>query len=116
MEDMDKKEELEQTVTEEIEETAETVEEIVSETEEPAEEAAPEGEITEETTEEVPAKQEKGGSNIIGIILGLVLFVAFLAVVWMAPVGNVVKDTGVLYAKENNLYHYDMKYEPYLLQ
>ena len=116
MEDMDKKEELEQTVAEEIEETAETVEEIVSETEEPAEEAAPEGEKTEETTEKVPAKQEKGGSNIIGIILGLVLFVAFLAVVWMAPVGNVVKDTGVLYAKENNLYYYDMENEPYLLQ
>ena len=52
---------------------------------------------------------EKGGSNVIGIIVGAALFIAFLAVVWMTPVGKVIKDTGVLYAKDNDLYYYDMK-------
>ena len=101
MEDMEKKEELE-TVVEEIEETAE---EEISETEE-----------MQELAKETPVKQEKGSSNVLGIIVGLVLFVAFLAVVWMAPAGGSVKDTGVLYAKENDLYLYDLKNEPYLLQ
>ena len=123
MDDMEKKEELEQTVVEEIEETAEAVEETVSETEEPAEKAVPAEEAADEpvaeeelSTEEAPVKQEKGSSNILGIVIGLVLFVAFLAIVWMAPVGGSVKDTGVFYAKENDLYFYDMKNDPYLVQ
>lgn len=117
MDELEKKEELEQkeTVAEEIEEVAEEPAEEVAE--EPAEEAA------EETVEEIEAEEtlvgktaEKGSSNIIGIVAGFALFIAFLAFVWMTPVGKVVKDTGVLYAKENDLYYYDMKNEPYLLQ
>ena len=103
MDELEMKEELEQeAVAEEIEET---VEEEISETEE-----------MKEFAEETTVKQEKGSSNILGIIVGLVLFVAFLAVVWMSPVGNSMKDTGVLYAKDNDLYFYDLKNEPYLLQ
>ena len=103
MDELEMKEELEQeAVAVEIEET---VEEEISETEE-----------MKEFAEETTVKQEKGSSNILGIIVGLVLFVAFLAVVWMSPVGNSMKDTGVLYAKDNDLYFYDLKNEPYLLQ
>ncbi|WP_458408187.1 hypothetical protein [Anaerotignum sp.] len=125
MDDMEKKEDLEQEVTETVAEEIEEATETVSEAE-AAEDISAEAETAEETvaeettedvpTEEVPVKQEKGGSNIIGIIVGLALFVAFLAVVWMAPVGNSVKDTGVFYAKDNDLYFYDMKNEPYLVQ
>ena len=131
MDELEKKEELEQvenTVAEEIEaesaeeETSETekTEEMVSETveaEESADEETVEPAAEEETTEEVvPAKEEKSGSNIIGIIVGIALFIAFLAVVWMSPVGSSKQDTGVFYAKENDLYFYDMKNEPYLVQ
>ena len=110
MDGMEKKEELEQEiVAEEIKETAEeaAVEEIT------AEET-----VEEETTEEAPVEKtaEKGGSNIISIIVGFVIFIAFLAIVWMAPVGKTVKDSGVFYSKDNDLYYYDMKNEPYLVQ
>ncbi len=138
MDELEKKEELEP-VVEEIEEvveepkeesaeevvekfTEEPAEEVVEEPiEEPAEEATeePAEETVEEAeTEESPVEKtaEKGGSNVIGIIVGAALFIAFLAVVWMTPVGKVVKDTGVLYAKDNDLYYYDMKNEPCLLQ
>ena len=107
MDDMEKKEELEQEMQEPV---AEEIEEVM---EEPAEET-----VEEVEAEEIPVEKaaEKGGSNVIGIVLGLALFIAFLAVVWMTPIGKVVKDTGVLYAKDNGLYYYDMKNEPYLLQ
>lgn len=142
MDDMEKKEELEQeTVTEEIkepvEESSTEVVEETSETEEMTEEESveesieevPEEESVEEPTEEVleeePAKEaepvaaeaEKGGNNMIGLIIGFVLLIAFLAVCWMNPnVGSGAKDTGVFYAKDNDLYFYDMKNEPYLVQ
>ena len=101
MDELEKNEELE-TVLEEREEIAEETTE----------------EVTEEVTEEsVQKPAEKGSSNIIGMVAGFVLFIAFLAVVWMSPVGGrTVTDTGVLYAKDNDLYYYDMKNEPYLLQ
>ncbi|MBR6543667.1 MAG: hypothetical protein IKT73_10760, partial [Anaerotignum sp.] len=54
--------------------------------------------------------------NILGIVVGFAIFIAFLAFVWMSPVGNTVKDTGVFYSKDNDLYFYDMKNEPYLVQ
>ena len=110
MDELEKKEELEPVVEE--------IEEVVEEPkEEPAEEATEEpAEETETGERPVEKTAEKGGSNVIGIIVGAALFIAFLAVVWMTPVGKVVKDTGVLYAKDNDLYYYDMKNEPYLLQ
>lgn len=120
MDDMEKKEELEQEVqepvAEEVEEAAEETAKDVPETEE-IEEAA------EEVTEDMPAEEvsvkkaaEKDGSNIISIIIGLAAFIALLAFCWMSPVGNSVKDSGVFYAKDNDLYFYDMKNEPYLVQ
>ena len=102
MDDFEKKEELEQAVPE-------TVEEVSEEEAEEATECA--AEIAVEKT------VEKGDNNLIGIIVGFVVFLAFLAFCWMNPLsGNSVKDTGVFYAKENDLYFYDMKNEPYLVQ
>lgn len=132
MDEMEKKEEL--TETEAMEETAEVVEEtaeVVEETTETVEETAetetvetetPKAE--EETTEpagdtEEPAAEagkrtsEKGG--ILGIILGLAAFIAVLAFCWIQPTGTAQADTGVLYAKDDGLYYYDLKNEPYLL-
>ncbi|MBQ5709498.1 MAG: hypothetical protein IIV62_06005, partial [Anaerotignum sp.] len=87
-----------------VTEAAETVEEI----------AATE-EIVEEVTEETKEKSDKG---ILGIVIGAALMIAMLVLVWMSPVGNshAVKDSGVFYAKDNGLYFYDMKNEPYLVQ
>ena len=131
MDELEKKEELEQaeTVAEEVTETVaeEAMEEAAEEAVENIEEETAE-EVTEETaeetveeveTEETPVEKtaEKGSNNMVGIIVGFALFIAFLAMVWMAPAGGkAVKDTGVFYAKENNLYYYDMKNEPALVQ
>ena len=120
MDELEKKEKLEQEmqepVAEEIEETP-VMEEAPADMEAPADTEALAEEPAAET-EESPAEKsaEKGGSNLLGIIVGAALFIAFLAVVWMTPVGKVVRDTGVFYAKDNDLYYYDMKNEPYLVQ
>ena len=118
MDEKEIKEELEQeTAAEEIKEESVTEEETAEEiAEEPA--VAEEDIPAEETAEEIPVQKaaEKGGSNILGIIVGFAIFIAFLAFVWMSPVGNTVKDTGVFYSKDNNLYFDDMKNEPYLVQ
>ena len=113
MDELEKKEELEQAETVAEEMTEETVEEA---TEEVAENTAEE--IVEEAAETpVEKTAEKGSNNIIGIVVGFALFIAFLAMVWMAPVNSkIVEDTGVFYAKDNDLYYYDMKNEPYLVQ
>lgn len=109
--------------TEEKEETAEAVEE-------PAEDESEAAEVVEESEEEVPAADEpveaageavpkapeKGGSNILAIVIGLAVFIAVLAFCWMAPVGDKVQDTGVFYAKDDDLYFYDLKNDPYLVQ
>ena len=74
-------------------------------------------ESAEETMQEpVQKTAEKGGSNLIGMIAGFAILLAFLAVIWMSPAGSGVKDTGVFYAKDNGLYFYDLKNEPYLVQ
>ena len=73
----------------------------------------------EEAVEEAPVEKtvKKEGSGILCIVVGFAVFIAILAWVWMVPVGGkTVTDTGVLYAKGNDLYYYDMKNEPYLLQ
>ena len=112
MDDMEKKEEMETVAAEAVEEMAEAAEEAAEEMTEAAEEAA------EEMPAEEPVQKEteKGGSNIIGIVIGFVLLIAFMAVCWMSPMGSAGKDTGVFYAKDNDLYFYDMKNEPYLVQ
>ena len=114
MDEMEMKEELEQeTVTEEIEEAVEETAEAAEVEEEAAAEEA------EEATEEVPVEKvaEKESRGIIGIVVGVAMLIAVMAIVWMAPVGSKpVQDKGVFYAKDNGLYFYDMKNEPYLVQ
>lgn len=89
------------------------------------EDAAESAEHTEEPKMEDTAAQRgeravqpsvsKGGANILGILIGLVLFVAVLAVCWrMAGDANKIYDTGVVFAKDNNMYVYDLENEPYL--
>lgn len=89
-------------------------------------EATPTKEIVEEVEqkeqETIPEKpqapaQGKGGS-IAGILIGLVAFVAVLAFCWYTAGGKVGEshaDTGVAYAKDNNLYVYDLVNEPALV-
>lgn len=119
MDELEKKEELElEQETPETEPIPEKIEEEAQEEEQPAE-----GEealaVAEKAAEPIPAeekKAEKEGSNIVGIIVGLAVFIAVLAYCWMLPGGGSVQDTGVLYAKDNDLYFYDLKNDPYLLQ
>lgn len=124
MDDMEKKEEQE-SVSEEIETAAETIE-PAEETAETVAEPTEAEEAAEETTEE-PATEttepeetakpaEKGSSNILLILVGLVVMIAMLAYCWMVPTAEAMPDTGVLYAKDNNLYLYDLDNEPYLVQ
>ena len=105
MEDMEKKEELE-TVSEETEKEEIVAEEITAE--EPA----------AETEAEQPAAKtaEKSSGNIFAIVAGFAVFIAILAYCWMLPGGSSVADTGVMYAKDNALYLYDLENEPYLVQ
>ena len=138
MDELEKKEELEKELEQETVETepvAETIEEEAPAEAQPAEEeeaaAQEESETEEPAKEETPAaeeaaepigisqekkKPEKEGSNIIGIIVGLAVFIALLAYCWMLPGGGSVQDTGVFYSKDNDLYFYDLKNEPYLVQ
>lgn len=93
------------------EETAaeETVEaETVTEEAETAEEPAAEPVQT--------AAPAKSGSNIVGIIVGLLVFIGVLALCWkmVGPVGEVHADKGIAYAKDNNLYIYDLENDTYV--
>lgn len=121
LEQEEKLEQPEETVEQEEttaapEETAEQ-EETTAEQEETAEPET-EPEQPEETAEPetTPAEKTTEKGNIIGLVIGFAAFIAVMVFCWMAPIGEVAADTGVLYAKGNNLYYYDMKNEPYLLQ
>lgn len=83
---------------------AETVTEEAETAEEPA--AEPVEPALVQTA--VPAKS---GSNIVGIIVGLLVFIGVLALCWkmVGPVGEVHADKGIAYAKDNNLYIYDLE-------
>ena len=88
----------EETAAEETVE-AETVTEEAETAEEPAAEPA-------ETVPVHTAAPAKSGSNIVGIIVGLLVFIGVLALCWkmVGPVGEVHADKGIAYAKDNNLY------------
>lgn len=114
-----KQEEIRQEAAEETAETEETTEESA---EEPTEKAAaeekaeePKAEEATEPTAEKPTEQKKEKNNVIGILIGLLVLIAISAYAWMNPMGKVA-DTGVLYTKDDNLYYYDLKNEPYLVQ
>ena len=100
----------EEAVVEEAVVTEETAEEPKAE--EPAEQEEPKQEAQPAETP-APQKAEKGG--VFGIVIGLIALIAILAYAWMNPMGKTV-DTGILYTKEDNLYYYDLKNEPYQVQ
>lgn len=98
------------------EETAaeETVEaETVTEEAETAEEPAAEPVQTAAVQTAAPTKS---GSNIVGIIVGLLVFIGVLALCWkmVGPVGEVHADKGIAYAKDNNLYIYNLENDTYV--
>ena len=72
------------------------------------------------TAAEAPGEEKglkNGGSNFLAILIGLAAFVGILVFCWQMPGGGVRgQDTGVLYAKDDALYYYDLKNEPYLLE
>ena len=98
----------EETAAEETVE-AETVTEEAETAEEPAAEPA-------ETVPVQTAAPAKSGSNIVGIIVGLLVFIGVLALCWkmVGPVGEVHADKGIAYAKDNNLYIYDLENDTYV--
>lgn len=98
----------EETAAEETVE-AETVTEEAETAEEPAAEPA-------ETAPVQTAAPAKSGSNIVGIIVGLLVFIGVLALCWkmVGPVGEVHADKGIAYAKDNNLYIYDLENDTYV--
>ncbi|MBM6828672.1 hypothetical protein H9X85_03360 [Anaerotignum lactatifermentans] len=95
------------------EETAAAEAEPVTEEAAKAEQEPSQNVPAEETAVQAPAS--KGGANILGILIGLVFFVAVLAACWkVAGDAGRIFDTGVVFAKDNNLYVYDLENEPYL--
>lgn len=77
--------------------------------------AADEEEAKQNETVQPVADAAKGGSHILGILVGLIVFAAVLALCWkMAGNAHVTQDLGVAFAKDNNLYVYDLENEPYL--
>lgn len=88
---------------------AETVTEEAETAEEPAAEPA-------KTAPVQTAAPTKSGSNIVGIIVGLLVFIGVLALCWkmVGPVGEVHADKGIAYAKDNNLYIYDLENDTYV--
>lgn len=98
----------EETAAEETVE-AETVTEEAETAEEPAAEPA-------KTAPVQTAAPTKSGSNIVGIIVGLLVFIGVLALCWkmVGPVGEVHADKGIAYAKDNNLYIYDLENDTYV--
>ena len=98
----------EETAAEETVE-AETVTEEAETAEEPAAEPV-------QTAAVQTAASTKSGSNIVGIIVGLLVFIGVLALCWkmVGPVGEVHADKGIAYAKDNNLYIYDLENDTYV--
>lgn len=88
---------------------AETVTEEAETAEEPAAEPV-------EPAPVQTAAPAKSGSNIVGIIVGLLVFIGVLALCWkmVGPVGEVHADKGIAYAKDNNLYIYDLENDTYV--
>ncbi len=92
--------EEQETAEEEIEETAESKSEME------AEEAAAELKM------ETMLTKEKG--NLLASIAGFFVFFGLLLAIWQMPGSGT--ENGILYAKDNNLYYYDLENDPYLVQ
>lgn len=107
-------ESAEESAVESAEEPAEnlTEETLTEPMEEPAENLAEEP--AEETPEEPAAQAASGKGNVVAIVIGLLVFFGLLFVMWQMC--SKEAEHGILYAKEDALYYYDLKNEPYLLQ
>lgn len=105
-------------------------EETIDEATEPAEETMePEEQPTQTETVETaadtaaegaapPIEEKKKKSHLPVILIVLAVLIGIGVYYWqtMQSGGNAVQDTGVLYAKNDDLYFYDLENEPYLLQ
>ncbi len=58
---------------------------------------------------------EKSKSNLPAIVIGLLVFFGLLFALWHSH-GGAAAERGVLYTRDNALYYYDTKHEPYLVQ
>lgn len=108
----------EEPVAEEAEETTEesaAEETPVAETAEEPKAEEPEESKQEAQPAETPAPQKAEKGGVLGIVIGLIALIAIVAYAWMNPMGKTV-DTGILYTKDDNLYYYDLKNEPYQVQ
>ncbi|WP_304507366.1 hypothetical protein [Anaerotignum sp.] len=67
--------------------------------------------------EKEEANQTKGGAVWWKVLLGLLAFAGFLAFCWHTTGGGLWKtaDIAVTYAKDNGLYVFDLKNDPYLV-
>jgi len=110
-------------VAEEVQSAEEAAAEVQQEETVEAETVTEEAETAEEPAAEPvepapvqTAAPAKSGSNIVGIIVGLLVFIGVLALCWkmVGPVGEVHADKGIAYAKDNNLYIYDLENDTYV--
>lgn len=110
-------------VAEEVQSAEEAAAEVQQEETVKAETVTEEAETAEEPAAEPvepapvqTAAPAKSGSNIVGIIVGLLVFIGVLALCWkmVGPVGEVHADKGIAYAKDNNLYIYDLENDTYV--
>lgn len=104
-------EQAQQHMPEDTEPKAEEIQPEVEETEEDVKEEAAAAEIPVQT-----AGAAKSGTNVAGIIVGILLFIGVLVLCWkvVGPVGEVYADKGIAYAKDNNLYIYDLENDAYV--
>ncbi len=94
----------------------EQAEAVQEKTEEPTEESKEEPtEPLDAAMPEAAQKQKADAGSIVGILIGFLVLIAIAAYAWMNPIGKVA-DTGVLYAKDDALYFYDLKNDPYLVE
>lgn len=66
----------------------------------------------EEKEPKQPMQQPKKGRSVLGIVIGLAVFVVVLALCWKMMGGSgkdTHVDTGVVYAKDNNLHIFDLQ-------
>lgn len=131
VENLGTKQDLTKNFSENVEKSVETQEETVDEPVESvefhADSAQEDSGIVEETVDNVDNSAEnvenkavsksKGSGMWWKLLLGLIAFAAFLGYCWVATGGGLwkTKDLTVAYAKDNGLYVYDLKNEPYLL-
>lgn len=129
MDELEKKDTLEQKqengepAPQEIDTAGEIAEETIEETKETAEQPA-QVETAKGAADMAaegaapPAEEKKKKSSLPVILLVLAVLIGVGVYYWqtMQGDGNAVQDTGVLYAKNDDLYFYDLENEPYLLK